>query len=61
MELIWASLALGCGFGVAARMGSFCLLRGLVQSMERPPAGKRAMAPALQAFALALAVALLAT
>lgn len=61
MDLIWASLALGCGFGVAARLGSFCLLRGLVQFMERPPAGRRAMAPALQAFALALAVALLAT
>ena len=45
MDLIWASLALGCGFGVAARLGSFCLLRGLVQFMERPPAGRRAMAP----------------
>lgn len=61
MTLIWASVLLGFGFGVAARLGSFCLLRGLVQAMERPPAGKRAVAPALQACALALAVALLAT
>lgn len=61
MTLIWASVLLGCCFGMAARLGSFCLLRGLVQAMERPPAGKRAVAPALQACALALAVALLAT
>jgi len=45
--LLWAGFLLGCAFGVAARLGRFCLLRGLRE------------APALRAFALALAVALL--
>ncbi len=47
MNLLWAGFLLGCAFGVAARLGRFCLLRGLRE------------APALRAFALALAVALL--
>ena len=47
--LLWAGFLLGCAFGVAARLGRFCLLRGLRE------------APALRAFALALAVALLAS
>ena len=49
MSLLWAGFLLGCAFGVAARLGRFCLLRGLNE------------APALRAFALALAVALLAS
>ena len=67
LDLFWASFALGCVFGVAARAGNFCLLRGLRQTLMRPglsdwgegqaPQG----APALQAFALALAVALVGT
>ena len=47
--MLWAGFLLGCAFGVAARLGRFCLLRGLRE------------APALRAFALALAVALLAS
>ncbi|WP_367065873.1 YeeE/YedE thiosulfate transporter family protein [Oryzisolibacter sp. LB2S] len=47
--LLWAGFLMGCAFGVAARLGRFCLLRGLRE------------APALRAFALALAVALLAS
>ena len=47
--LLWAGFLLGCAFGVAARLGRFCLLRGLRE------------APALRAFALALAVALMAS
>lgn len=47
MSLLWAGFLLGCAFGAAARLGRFCLLRGLRE------------APALRAFALALAVALL--
>ncbi len=69
MDLIWASFGLGAAFGAAARAGSFCLLRGLSQAMSPRPVidgtpGQKApprMAPALQAFALALAVALLGT
>ena len=67
LDLFWATFALGCVFGVAARAGNFCLLRGLRQTLARPepsdwgeeqaPQG----APALQAFALALAVALVGT
>lgn len=60
MTLLWAGFLLGCAFGVAARLGRFCLLRGLRQQLDsahREGGG----APALQAFALALAVALLAT
>ena len=58
--LIWAGLALGCAFGATAQISRFCLLRGLRQTLglgEAQPAG----APALQAFLLALAVALVAT
>lgn len=53
--LLWAGFALGCAFGAAARIGRFCLLRGLRESAAGGPA------PALRAFALALAVALLAS
>ncbi|MDO4903940.1 MAG: YeeE/YedE family protein [Lautropia sp.] len=71
MDLILASFALGCAFGVAARASRFCLLRGLIQAMAPRPSfdsdghesqqpGRRP-APALQAFALALAVALIGT
>lgn len=56
MTLTWAGFLLGCGFGVAARLGGFCLLRGLRQCL----AGD-AGAPALRAFALALAVAIVTT
>ena len=58
MTLLWAGFLLGCAFGVAARLGRFCLLRGLRQQLHtaRQEGGG---APALQAFALALAVALL--
>lgn len=62
MDLLWVSFGLGCVFGVFARLGRFCLLRGLGQATtrhrsEQPGEG----APALQAFALALAVGLVAT
>ncbi len=58
--LLWSGFALGCAFGAAARLGRFCLLRGLRQSMGMD--GDRTDgSPALQAFALALAVALVAT
>lgn len=53
MTLLWAGFLLGCAFGAAARLGRFCLLRGLRERLD----GKEA--PALRAFALALAVALL--
>lgn len=53
MSLVWAGFLLGCGFGVAARLGRFCLLRGLRQRL----AGD-AEASALRAFALALATAI---
>ena len=56
MSLLWAGLLLGCGFGVAARLGHFCLLRGLRQ--VHSGGGD---APALRAYALALAVAIVAT
>ena len=56
MSLLWAGFLLGCGFGVAARLGSFCLLRGLRQIHSG-----EADAPALRAYALALAVAIAAT
>ena len=55
MTLIWAGFLLGCAFGVAARLGRFCLTRGLSEYH----AGREA--PALGAFALAMAVALLTT
>lgn len=53
MSLEWTGFLLGGGFGVAARLGRFCLLRGLRQRL----AGDAA-APALRAFALALATAI---
>lgn len=57
MMLLWAGFLLGSAFGLAARLGRFCLLRGLRQWTGRESGG----APALQAFALALAVAMLAS
>lgn len=60
MTLLWAGFLLGCAFGVAARLGRFCLLRGLRQQLGHGSSGSKG-APALQAFALALAVALLAS
>ncbi len=60
MTLLWAGFLLGCVFGAAARLGRFCLLRGLRQSLGLDR-DQRSGAPALQAFALALAVALLAS
>ena len=61
MTLLVASFLLGAAFGVAARLGRFCLLRGLRQSLELDTSVPRNSAPALQAFALAVAVALLAS
>ncbi len=52
---------LGVVFGVFARWGRFCLLRGLRQATGLDSSEGRGKAPALQAFALALAVALLAS
>ena len=60
MTLLWAGFLLGCAFGIAARLGRFCLLRGLRQH-GLAAARENGGAPALQAFALALAVALLAS
>ena len=51
--LLWAGFLLGCAFGVSARVGRFCLQRGLREAAAGGPA------PALRAFALALAMALL--
>ncbi len=59
-HLLWAGLALGCAFGAAAQVGRFCLLRGLRQTLGQDEA-QRGGAPALQAFLLALAVALVAS
>ncbi|MDH1290749.1 YeeE/YedE family protein [Comamonas terrigena] len=56
-----AAFALGCAFGLAARLSRFCLLRGLRQAQGLDGDAARGSAPALQAFALALAVALLGT
>lgn len=61
MTLLWAAFGLGVVFGVAARWGRFCLLRGLRQILGQDRSEPRGTAPALQAFALALAVALLAS
>ncbi|QNP49612.1 YeeE/YedE family protein [Diaphorobacter aerolatus] len=58
MSLLWAGFLIGCVFGVAARLGRFCLLRGLRQTLALD-GEQRSGAPALQAFALALATALL--
>ena len=60
MTLLWAGFLLGAVFGAFARLGRFCLLRGLRQAMGKD-GEQRDGAPALQAFALALAVALLAS
>lgn len=60
MALLWTGFLLGCAFGAAARLGRFCLLRGLRQHLHIAHR-ERSGAPALQAFALALAVALLAS
>lgn len=57
--LIWWSFFWGTVFGVAARWGRFCLLRGIRQNMGMDAGTPRGQAPALQAFALAVAVALL--
>ena len=59
--LLWSVFLLGMAFGVAARLGRFCLLRGLRQQMGLDTEVAAGQAPALQAFALALAVALLAS
>ena len=59
--LLWSIFFLGVVFGVAARLGQFCLLRGLRQQMGLDAEVAPGQAPALQAFALALAVALLAS
>ena len=59
--LLWSSFLLGLAFGVAARWGRFCLLRGARQTLGLDSSEPRGTAPALQAFALALAVALLAS
>ncbi|MEG2580547.1 YeeE/YedE family protein [Comamonas sp.] len=61
MTLLWASFFWGCAFGAAARLGRFCLLRGLRQSLGQDNSTPRGSAPALQAFALALAIAVLAS
>ena len=61
MTLLWAAFILGCAFGAAARLGRFCLLRGLRQSLGLDADEAAGRAPALQAFALALALALLAS
>ena len=57
--LLWSTFFLGVVFGVFARWGRFCLLRGLRQATGLDSSEGRGNAPALQAFALALAVALL--
>ncbi|MEG0047465.1 MAG: YeeE/YedE family protein, partial [Comamonas sp.] len=59
--LLWSIFFLGAAFGVAARLGRFCLLRGLRQQLRQDSEVTAGTAPALQAFALALAVALLAS
>lgn len=56
MTLLGAGFILGCVFGIAARLGDFCLLRGLRQARDQQGAGL-----ALRAWALALAVAIAAT
>ena len=59
--LLWYSFFFGLAFGVFARWGRFCLLRGIRQHMGLDANEPRNSAPALQAFALAAAVALLAS
>lgn len=60
LSLLAAGALLGLAFGVAARLGRFCLLRGLRQWRWRHAPGSE-QGRALRAFALAAAVALLAT
>ena len=59
--LLWSMFFLGLAFGVFARLGRFCLLRGLRQSVGLDAHEAPGSAPALQTFALAVAVALLAS
>lgn len=59
--LLWSTFFLGLAFGVFARWGRFCLLRGVRQSVGLDRQETPGTAPALQAFALAVAVALLAS
>ena len=59
--LFWSIFCLGIIFGISARLGRFCLLRGLRQWLGKDADESTGRAPALQAFALALAVALLAS
>lgn len=59
--LLWSMFLLGLAFGVFARLGRFCLLRGLRQSVGLDAQERPGNAPASQAFALAVAVALLAS
>lgn len=59
--LLWSTFFLGLAFGVFARWGRFCVLRGIRQSMGLDSSEARGSAPALQAFALTVAVALLAS
>ena len=58
---LWYSFFFGVAFGVFARWGRFCLLRGIRQRMGLDANEPRGHVPALQAFALAAAVALLAS
>jgi hypothetical protein len=55
---LWAGFALGAAFGAVAQISRFCLLRGLRQWRGLDEAQRHGGAPALQAFALALVVAL---
>lgn len=54
-QVLWAGLAIGLIFGACGQITGFCLQRGLKERWSRSDGGK------LQAFALALAVALLGT
>ena len=53
--VLWLGLAIGLVFGASGQVSGFCLHRGLVQTWSRAGGYK------LQAFAMALAVALLGT
>ena len=61
MTLVLAAFIWGAVFGAAARWGRFCLLRGLRQARGQDTGTPPGQAPALQAFALAAALALLAS
>ena len=45
--LLWSVFLLGMAFGVAARLGRFCLLRGLRQQMGLDAEAAPGQAPAL--------------